>query len=262
MSRYTIAGWIPGWIRASLPSRPIDAPTISACISTISIYSLPNELLVGIAAAGQGCVPGVTFKPEWTLSQVSSRFREAIIGAPTLWTLVEINLDAARSVDIFKLYLKRSGACNMWLSLHHSTARGRRLGDIERERNLVVDRLRQISPHFDRIGWLHMKLSTQWAELHEELFAPLRHIAAPNLQHLEIKFVDDLNFYTAASGRIELFSLGAPRLSFVKMIGIIPFTVPPWTASLTHLEVWRKVDSGLFAAITAQCPCWSICAST
>ncbi|KAJ6588301.1 hypothetical protein B0H19DRAFT_1098677 [Mycena capillaripes] len=204
-----------------------------------AMYSLPDELLELIVAAGQeGRVPSSqgAFKSEWTLSHVSRRLREVIVGAPTLWAFVEGRLEAEGAVEILKLYLERSGRCNIWAAL-------RIRADVK---NLLVmeQRLRLVVPHIHRIWRLTLMLRTMWGR---HLLAPFRDIAAPNLQHLEIvtKGVDS---------PLELFSSGAPRLTFFKMDGFIPIPVPPWMASLTHLEIRNPhlVDQFLVQVI-ARC---------
>ncbi|KAJ6588361.1 hypothetical protein B0H19DRAFT_1057559 [Mycena capillaripes] len=199
----------------------------------LSIYSLANEVLVAIAAAAlEDRILGETFKPEWTLSHVSGRFRAAIIGAPALWTLVEAKLDAEGSVEILKLYLERSGACSIWVALQHSTE----------QHNLVMEPLRLLVPHIHRIWRLRIEFSTTWEDQELDL-APLRKIAAPNLQHLEItRGIEPV--YSEGAVCIELFSSGAPKLAFAQIHGFIPFPAPSWTASLTRLEFWGGHDAG------------------
>ncbi|KAJ6588333.1 hypothetical protein B0H19DRAFT_1248011 [Mycena capillaripes] len=217
---------------------------------TPTILSLPNELLVAIATEGQqGRVAdletAVNFKSEWTWSQVSRRLREAIIGAPTLWTLVKANLDAEGSVEIFKLYLERSRTCNISVHLQY-------LPDGGGSKQIIVaaERLRQIAPHIHRIWRLSIRLRKE-----SELLAPLSNIAAPNLQHLEI-FNRDYESSRHQGSLVEIFSSGAPRLTFVQMHGFrLSAAAPPWTASLTHLEVrGGSNDAGGNLLFAAQCP--------
>ncbi|KAJ6471309.1 hypothetical protein C8R47DRAFT_1147711 [Mycena vitilis] len=210
---------------------------MSAEPSTSTIMSLPNEVLLAIAAAGQeGRVPDPqtpsNLKLEWTLSQVSRRLRTAIVGSPTLWTLVEVDLDAEGSVERSKLYLARSGACNISATILQRSP----LGDTERY--LVRQLLNYMVPHADRISWLCIELSTEWTH---SVLAPFRGIAAPNLQHLEM--ARDKRDISNESGVVEIFLPGAPKLVFVKLDRLLPFpAVPPWTASLTHLELWGGVS--------------------
>ncbi|KAJ7337360.1 hypothetical protein DFH08DRAFT_252667 [Mycena albidolilacea] len=219
--------------------------------SVLTISSLPNELLEAIAAAGQQArFPHLqlVFKSEWTLSHVSRRFRDVIIGAPALWTLIEANLDTAGSAEILGLYLARSNTRDISVSLESYW--GSTVDDTER--HLTVERLSQIVPHISRIWRLSCTVSM-------EVLAPLRHVRAPILQQLGIvrNYVDD---HSTRWDSIELLSAGAPELTFLKMDGCKPkIPAPSWTASLTHLEFWDGQDSAeedatpILAAITEQC---------
>ncbi|KAJ7856580.1 hypothetical protein B0H13DRAFT_2357317 [Mycena leptocephala] len=143
--------------------------------------SLPNELFVAIAAAGQegrfvdsNTAFDFKFKSEWTLSHLCRRFRESIVGAPELWTHVEIDLNMRRSVEIFNLYLERCGTYPISVTLQYFAAPNY---------HLVDKRLRQIVPHMGRIWRLSIRLRTHVVRL---VLAPFRDVAAPNLRHLEI----------------------------------------------------------------------------
>ncbi|KAJ7842771.1 hypothetical protein B0H13DRAFT_2413457 [Mycena leptocephala] len=232
---------------------------MSAQNPALTILSLPDELLEAIAAAGQeGRVPDLqrTFKSEWTLSHLCRRFREAIIGAPTLWTLVEANLDKGGSVEIFKLYLERSRACNIWANLHwqshplrpfdlDSEAAPELDGPylysvgpelMQPEYRLIAERLGHIIPHVNRIWRLRIMLKTKSAGM---LLASFRGLAAPNLQHLDI--ANSTEYEYCPSAALKMFSLGAPRLTFLRMAGFNPSPAP---ASITCLELWRAVNDG------------------
>ncbi|KAJ7806135.1 hypothetical protein B0H14DRAFT_3153016 [Mycena olivaceomarginata] len=215
-----------------------------------SILSLPNELLVAIAVAGQqdriadlnSETQSTTFKSEWTWSHVSQRFRDVVVGAPELWALIETDFGSEGSVEILKLYLERSRACQISVSLHEPS------GSHLLEEGLLDRRVtRDIVPQMNRIRWLRIVLTTMNWE-HEEMLPPFRDVAAPCLQHLEIVSTE----YDLDAG--ALFLSGAPRLSCLKIDGFtLRLPVPVWTATLTHLEYSGPDDHDL-AAITAQCP--------
>ncbi|KAF7355686.1 hypothetical protein MSAN_01486400 [Mycena sanguinolenta] len=220
-------------------SAPIDA-----------IYSLPNELLEAIAAAGQEertqgyPFNTVTFKMEWALSHVSRRFRDVILGAPALWTLLETDFGDEGSVEILKLYLERSEPQKVSADL--------RCRSTESRRDLIVERVGLIVPHINRIWRLSIDVYTNSMEL----LIPFRDVAGPALRRLDI-----VNNHPGPWAPIEIFSAAAPALTFLKMDGFKPLLpVPPWTASLTHLEFWNGQDLGdesatlLLTSITEQCP--------
>ncbi|KAJ6571703.1 hypothetical protein B0H19DRAFT_1130798, partial [Mycena capillaripes] len=184
---------------------------------SLTISDLPSELLVAIATAGQeGRVPDADSQPmisksEWTLSHLSRRFRDVIVGAPTLWTLVEANLNAEGSVEILKLYLERSRACNIWATLRRPSVRVR-LDD----HKLIEERIGQILPHAHRMWRLKIVIRTATGGL---LLAPFRNISAPNLQHLEL-VLKNLGPWSTGWKSPELFVPGAPKLTFLIMNGL------------------------------------------
>ncbi|KAJ7481522.1 hypothetical protein FB451DRAFT_130316 [Mycena latifolia] len=220
------------------------------------ILSLPDELLVAIAAMGQEggllfweSVNGYPndFQSEWTLSHVSRRFRDVVIGAPTLWNVVETDLILEGSVEIFKLYLERSRPCKIRAHLRDCS----RIGV---EPHLIAERLSHIIPHTHRIWRLGIVATVKSMAA---MLAVFRDAAVPALKRLEIE-VEDKYFDCP----LEIFSSSSPpALTFLKMTGFTPhFPVPQWTASLTHMELWRCQDEedsyghSFFAAIATQCP--------
>jgi hypothetical protein len=215
----------------------------------ITICSLPEELLVAIAAAGQEGRASTravdlqpakeVFKSEWALSHTSRRFRNVVVGAPALWTFIEILLDFPGSVKIFKLYLQRSRACKISVTFRCP---------FSADEGLLKNCLRQIVRNLGRLWRLAVMLGTEPVEA----LAPLRNVEAPHLQHLEV-----ITNY-ANTECIEIFSSGAPRLSFLKIDGP-KFALPKssWTAALTRLELWQgqeERNNDVLVAITAQCP--------
>ncbi|KAJ6458152.1 hypothetical protein C8R47DRAFT_1163634 [Mycena vitilis] len=208
-----------------------------------SISSLPNELIVAIVAAGQrdpfdsvaDSLQLMDSKPEWTVSHFSRRFRDIVVGAPSLWTMFEASLDTDESLEILKLYLERSRACPISLALHVGFRKIMGSNGIHRS-VLGAKWLREIDPHFNRPARLRIVL---WSMIEQwnPLLLPFRHIAARNLHHLEVIMKTDPHVQKHA----EVFSSGAPtNLSSLKMSGwTLPSPVPQWTASLTHLELWN-----------------------
>ncbi|KAJ7881445.1 hypothetical protein B0H13DRAFT_2278590 [Mycena leptocephala] len=108
----------------------------------------------------------------------------------------------------------------------------------------------------DRIWRLRIVLRKEWQG---EVLASFRDVAAPNLQHLDIRneIQDDDDYWIT----VEMFSSGAPRLSSLKMSGIKldVQAASQWTASLTHLAVLGGYYSGdwinndFLVAIATQC---------
>ncbi|KAJ7507189.1 hypothetical protein B0H11DRAFT_2271702 [Mycena galericulata] len=206
-----------------------------------SILSLPDELLVEIAGQENYDPTGPTLHCEfdlaWILSRVSRRFRLAIISAPSLWTIVQAETTREGSVEISKLYLERSRACKMWVTL-------RDFSQLEEENHLHIN---DLIPHIHRIWRLDIE-----SERVESMFIQFSDIAAPFLEHLEIKGSD--RFEEVA---VNVFSLGAPRLTFLKLAYLSPLEpVPKWAVSLTHLDLRVCPDlqlNNIFTVMITQC---------
>ncbi|KAF7366806.1 F-box domain-containing protein [Mycena sanguinolenta] len=236
-------------------------------LNMVTIFSLPNELLEAIAAAGQeeriaelyssyhdrrlggGGHFGVTdnpsssrdFKSEWTLSHVSHRFRDVIVGAPALWTLIDAYRYKRRLVEILELYFQRSRFLEFSATL---------CGLI-----VIINPaiLAQVLQHADRMKTLRFELSM--AGEVEGLRSSLANVAAPHLQRLEIEYRD----HDSETVAISLFS-ATPRLSFLKIRGSLELPTAPW-AALTHLELQRflRYDDDprnfeYFSTVIKKCP--------
>ncbi|KAF8213736.1 hypothetical protein K438DRAFT_1957088 [Mycena galopus ATCC 62051] len=217
-----------------------------------TIFSLPNELLAAITLAGQEVrvadlhtgsgsqwqTRSETFKSEWTLSHVSHHFRDVIVGAPALWTLVEADLGKIGSAEILKLYLERSRTYTISAIL------------LEGENTPSIEKtaLERIILEVHRIRTLKIVLR-EWGV---EMLNPFCDVAAPHLEHLEL--VDAASHMGPMS--VAMFSSGAPRLTFLKINGLdLELGETPWTASLTHLEFYRypgRIET--LVALTAQSP--------
>ncbi|KAJ6588270.1 hypothetical protein B0H19DRAFT_1366926 [Mycena capillaripes] len=165
---------------------------MNAHTPALTISSLPDELLEAIAAAGQeGRLPDFqgAFKSEWTLSHISRRFREVIVGTPALWTLIEATLEKKGSVEILKLYLARSGSHNICAALRlpsHADIYG----------VLVMEeRLRLIVPHIHRIWRLSVMLKAQRRTPNSRFRIPSLkslHLAISNGGSIDLPLVLDL----------------------------------------------------------------------
>ncbi|KAK7062326.1 hypothetical protein R3P38DRAFT_2597378 [Favolaschia claudopus] len=205
--------------------------------SATTIQSLPNELLIAIAAAAQlGCGVNepINSRPEWILSHFCRRFRHVIIAAPALWSNLSICLNHVqqreRLEEIFKLFLRRSIPLNVAVSL-------RILSPAADATNVLADWLSQIVPEFNRVQSLSVALESNRDDLAGE-FVPLCHLAAPNLLHVDIAIIStSRSSLPTRRCPVELFSFGAPKLSSVRMRGFFPFPTPTWISSPTRLEL-------------------------
>ncbi|KAJ7507190.1 hypothetical protein B0H11DRAFT_194362 [Mycena galericulata] len=210
-----------------------------------TLFSLPNELLEAIVAAGQDEDVSLSeiSRPEWTLSRVSRRLRNAITTTPTLWTRVVTHLDRAGSVEISTIYLERSRACKICVALCEVSRDGF-------EHHIMAEQIGHLVPHIPRIQRLLIESEHSMGEM----LSPFQNVAAPVLEHVELRQVSQ--FYEIP---MNVFSLGAPRLTFLKTVSCAPhFPLPQWTVSLTHLELWRYdwhvQAADVFLSITTQLP--------
>ncbi|KAF7340169.1 hypothetical protein MVEN_01935500 [Mycena venus] len=229
--------------------------TMSAPKCALVLSSLPNELLEAIVVAGQEDrvtdsnwqTQFGTFKSEWTLSHVSRRFRNVIVGAPALWTLAEADLDVEGSAEILKLYLDRSQGYKISATLRSDSKVA--------HYDILLRRLNPLVHHINRIWRLRMMvvLREEWGAA---MLVPFRDGAAPYLQRLEIVN----NLIEGDNWGIQMFCSGAPRLSFLRVDGF-KFELPaaPWAAPLTHLELRRSTryldpaNVRNLVAVTMQC---------
>ncbi|KAJ7481570.1 hypothetical protein FB451DRAFT_1394216 [Mycena latifolia] len=224
----------------SNPERPFPTPSRSPP----SIFSLPNELLVEIAAAGQERRVHQRAKSEWTLSHVSRRFRDAILGAPVLWTFVETNVIHEGSVEIMKLYLERSRACTIRVNLwDHSW--------VEPWYNVIGEWPSHILPHTHRLSRLSITATDVSIA---SILAILQDVAVPVLQDLEIEVED-----STGNHPLDIFSSGPPQsLTLLKTVGFAPqFPLPQWMASITHLEISESdhlLENENLIDLASQCP--------
>ncbi|KAJ7764544.1 hypothetical protein DFH07DRAFT_377259 [Mycena maculata] len=204
-------------VPVSLQSQPQQAS---------AILSFPDELLVEIAAAAvqEERSPADEFRAELALSHLSHRFRDIMIGAPTLWTVIKTKPLVDGSVELLKLYLERSRACKIWVTLHEP-------GATYYPHQLIAADLSHILPHVNRIWRLRIECGSQNSM--SAVLAVFRNVAAPALEHLEIshcgRWIDNLT--------MDIFSSGAPMLTSFKLNCGAKFPVLPWTAHLTHLNL-------------------------
>ncbi|KAJ7151411.1 hypothetical protein C8R43DRAFT_951208 [Mycena crocata] len=216
------------------------------------ILTLPDELLITIAGAGQEegihTKDLVPFRSEWALAHVSRRFRDVILGTPALWTLAEATLAHKGSVEIFNLYLERSQTCKLWVVLCDSPP------GLRAEADVLAQRLRNVVPHihWHRVRRLGLMIDSVYdLGTMAAILAPFRGTAAPSLQRLEMG-----NFREYPPGMISgSFSL-APSIKFMELSGFtLPVQLPRWMSSLT-LEL-RHCDfentKPFLAAIGTQC---------
>ncbi|KAJ7608453.1 hypothetical protein FB45DRAFT_1067536 [Roridomyces roridus] len=204
------------------------------------ILLLPDELLIEITAVQ----PQKSLTPEppseWVLSHVCSRFRRAVTGACTLWTRIVVDLCCDTSAELFRLYLKRSAAWEMDVTLRAMDS------DLPAQKGLQY-----LSPHVGRIERLTIIVEARQAL--ETILSSLPNVAMPALQHLEIENSSDRDI-----DLLDLSPLKLPNITCLKMTRCTP-SFPPlqWMRALTHLHLEDnpypvRENSDIFRFITTQ----------
>ncbi|KAK7064772.1 hypothetical protein R3P38DRAFT_3339959 [Favolaschia claudopus] len=223
-----------------------------------TLASLPPELLVAIAAAGQQerfldlsnphwqieAQPG-SFRSEWTMSHLSRPIRDTIVDASELWDLTEAELNAEGSIEILKFYLQRSKTRLIYATLRVSA----RPNVVDMD--VLLERIGQIVPHIGRVRHLRIGLREDWTT---DILFPLRELF---LEHLAILQRGNSTWPLLVE---HLFRKGAPRLTYLGIDGCkFRFPATPglqWGSSLTVLELLSGTEAGdndSGAAISASC---------
>jgi hypothetical protein len=214
------------------------------------ISRLPNEILTHIFMAGQQLKlrkdgshgSGPSF--EVLISHVSSYWREVCLGTPSLWTNIRNRSDASveREIGQISAYLARSKSCPIDITFHIV------------DTCLYGDKLiSMISAHITR--WRRVFFEMQYEGDFVNVVSQIRNSAAPVLEHLSIC---PNNRDNSEYGK-QIFSSGAPALTFVRLAGVaIRFSQPPLNAVTTlHLEdvhMEMSIQYSHFCEIIAAAP--------
>ncbi|KAJ7084026.1 hypothetical protein B0H15DRAFT_849821 [Mycena belliarum] len=210
-----------------------------------AVFSLPNELLVAIAVSESVLYDSSVCRPERTLSHVCRHFRNVLICTSILWTLVEANLTLEGSVETMKLYLTRSVTCRIRVCLYESSP-------MVDEDSFVMDGLAQLLLNAHRISRMAVRAGSEGSI--STLLGVFSDAAAPALQRLEIR----VTVPVLSQFPLRIFSSDPPQaLTALILNGFIPkLPLPPWTASLTHLEteLFEETADSCVLELVAQCP--------
>ena len=193
--------------------------------------NLPNETLAAIFEAGLALTKQpyvVSWNPrmpqrskpfEILVSSVSRRWRNVALQTPQLWTDLRINVSKFTAGDMLDLYLSRSKSCLLDIAFTQLSQDGRSYDpDPDFDTNNFAWRLKQLVPH-----------ATHWRQFVIEgvsvgpdmshLFSPLAGLYAPALERMVI------DCYCNPSRVLEVFSVGAPLLSYIELMEV--YFIPP-----------------------------------
>jgi hypothetical protein len=190
---------------------------------------LPNETLAAIFEAGLAITkqPYVVSsnprrprrnKPfEILVSSVSRRWRNVALQTPQLWTDLRINVSKFTAGDMLDLHLSRSKSCLLDIAFTQ-LSQDERDPDSDFDTNNFTWCLKQLVPH-----------ATHWRQFVIEgmmvvpeashLFSPLAGLYVPALERMVI------DCYCDPSRVVEIFSAGAPLLSYMELMEA--YFVPP-----------------------------------
>ncbi|KAJ6613594.1 hypothetical protein B0H10DRAFT_2047896 [Mycena sp. CBHHK59/15] len=216
-----------------------------------SIYTLPDELLVCIVEAGQLHLSNSALTPEVLASHISQRFRWVVLGAPPLWTAIELCWGVTSNAERFAAYLQRSQACALSVTLKYDTYEGTAECDYDE----IPNELPTIALYISRIRWLVIQCGGGGLSF-EDVRTHLSDLHAPYLEHINICSIVSV-FQPEEDQYALLFNQGAPRLTTLKLSNVRPISHSPWIHSLTSVDL-RNLESPLEAfllnKILTGCP--------
>ncbi|KAJ6590983.1 hypothetical protein DFH09DRAFT_1138241 [Mycena vulgaris] len=202
------------------------------------IFTLPDELLVCIVQAGQQSTDFDSALIEVLASHVSQRFRRAVIGAASLWSSIELRWGVKSDEARFAAYLERSRACTLSVACNYGSYGGKEECDYD----AVHSELPRVSQHISRIRRLVLHCGGMGMSF-DDAVTHFRDLQAPCLEYFEIcalaSELDEANYE-------QVFAGGAPRLTTLKLINVVPDPWNPWVLSLTSLDL-RGMHDGTLA---------------
>lgn len=160
------------------------------------IYSLPNELWLYIVKLAQQSSSTSLFDEETlpleiAMSHISSRWRDVVISAPTLWTHIG-SASMQWTTKLLGMYLRRSQPCPVTVILRPGRS-------VESDKNKLV----QLVHHVDRFEDLTLTYGAGAESYYSQV---LKSLQAPKLKALRLH-------WTGHPQKISLFTGGAPLLS-------------------------------------------------
>ncbi|KAJ7151430.1 hypothetical protein C8R43DRAFT_488880 [Mycena crocata] len=217
-----------------------------------SIFKLPDELLVCIVEAGQQSSALASAPIEVLASHVSQQFRWAVIGAPSLWSSIELHWGVESEEARFAAYLDRAQACLLSVTLKYSAYGGKEDCDYDQIRN----ELTTVAKHISRIRQLVLQCGGLGLSF-DDAITHFCDLYAPCLEYVDISSLVSEVEPLEEDPYASIFNGGAPCLKTLKLSNIYPECQTPWMPSLTILDL-RGMHSPLVAAliptILFRCP--------
>lgn len=221
ISAFAIGGTRPGVDTA------LDSTRIEGAKSTSHSYGpamLPAEIL---AIIFQECLRGFNRAEErqgfvLVLSYSTSYFRNVAVSTPSLWCDICVTTGNSVNLSMNALFLERSGACPLRLSLHIDVLCS--FSDMSYALDFLI-------PHIER--WENFQITGHLKSARPLIIERLSNAKAPILKHLHIRR-DDRPFGYASA---YMFESGAPSLVSIRFHNIHPrYHLPP-LASLKRIQL-------------------------
>ncbi|KAJ7856601.1 hypothetical protein B0H13DRAFT_1176328 [Mycena leptocephala] len=213
------------------------------------IFTLPDELLVSIVEAAQTDSVGALI--EVIVSQISQRFRWAVLGASSLWSSIELRWGVKSDEERFAAYLERSRYMSVSVKLRYDSYHGKEGCEYEE----VPDGLAMVADHISRIRRLVLHCGGMGLEL-DDAVIHFNHLYAPCLEYVDIcSHPSELN--DLEDPYLSIFNGGAPRLTALKLKNVYPIVLSgnPWMALLTSLDLRGIQKQGIYPpTLLASCP--------
>jgi len=219
----------------------------TAGVSSVTIDSLPNELLAAVFVTGREHSSKL-HAHEMEVSHVARRWRNVAVHTGALWT--NIFITCRQSPQLISLYLKRSGSHPLYVTLIPDGQRHYESFDMSPFRNIII-------PHINRIRQFVL-YSTR--EFNSTLFKdPLFRSHLPQLKTLLIDW-DQGTFFDNDNVESGIFTGGTPLLTSVELRGDGGIRVRPSLAAVTTLTLgsvntsrkWNTIHFHDFLAATPQ----------
>jgi hypothetical protein len=205
--------------------------------------------------------PTPLFQSPLLLSHVSQLWHEATIISPLLWTTIAISpLQGLRSLCLAELFLARSKTCPIFLNIIAKfPAESRSEKKTVGRKNTVPGHLvghdnicTVVVRHISRCRSIFIRSDQYFLRLVDALHVRLRDLAVPLLEQLFLQIPDAWEMPEGHSDFI--FTLGAPRLSFIHLseLGMLHWRPPFHLLTALHLDEQNDTLSGI--TLASQCP--------
>jgi hypothetical protein len=208
-----------------------SAPSLTRPSQTSPFANTPADVLLHIFSMTIKSEAGDRYRWPHTsttplafrLSHISSFVRQLVLGVPSFWTTIDNRV--VQSDAMTDVYIIRSRDC--WLDINITD-------DYGCDRHDTVQRFKKLVAHIHR--WRRLRFFAEHISDEEfgELFEPLRMASAPNLVHLDIGSISDVEESPTTLRRI--LAGGTPTLKTLRLMSN-SFCLPTGFGALTRFRL-------------------------